>query len=40
MVKMAGLLQKVLSLPLLNMLLARRRFLIIFGLTTLLLSKS
>ncbi|KAK7958095.1 carbohydrate esterase family 3 protein [Apiospora saccharicola] len=37
MVKMAGLLEKLLSLPLLNMMLARRRFLIIFGLTTLLL---
>ncbi|KAK8080767.1 SGNH hydrolase-type esterase domain-containing protein [Apiospora hydei] len=34
---MAGLIEKVLSLPLLNMILARRRFLIIFGLTTLLL---
>ncbi|KAK8042818.1 SGNH hydrolase-type esterase domain-containing protein [Apiospora phragmitis] len=34
---MAGLLEKVLSLPLLNMLLARRRFFFIFGLTTLLL---
>ncbi|KAK8867749.1 SGNH hydrolase-type esterase domain-containing protein [Apiospora arundinis] len=37
MFKMAGIAEKVLSVPLLNMLLARRRFLIIFGLTTLLL---
>ena len=39
MFKMPGFVEKVLSMPLLNMLLARRRFLIIFSLTTLLLSE-
>ncbi|KAK8119568.1 carbohydrate esterase family 3 protein [Apiospora kogelbergensis] len=35
---MAGLVEKVLSMPLLNVMLARRRFLVIFSLTSLLLS--
>lgn len=36
---MAGLVEKVLSMPLLNVMLARRRFLVIFSLTSLLLSE-